>query len=92
MATKPVLQHVATKRPLPLDGNLPIVKQKNGDLWANKTALTNYVDTLYVHPNSDTYLHVICGCGEEYSYTTKTSVPSSDVTCTCGRKVIEYGS
>lgn len=92
MATKPVLQHIANERPLSLDDNLPIVKQKNGSLWSNKTALTNYVDSLYVHPDSDTYLYVKCGCGEEYSYTTKTSVPSSNTTCTCGRKIIEYGS
>jgi len=60
--------------------------------WNNKTELTDYIDTLYVPPTSDTYMFIKCQCGTEYVYATKTTVPATNVTCTCGRKVIEYGA
>lgn len=96
MATKPRIQYKADERPLTLDDNSAIVKRRVNKTtfvnWENKTELTNFIDTLYVHPQSDTYLYVICQCGIEYPYVNKANVPSSNVTCSCGRKVIEYGS
>ena len=96
MATKPRIQYQAQERPLALDNDAAIVRKKVNKTtfvnWANKTELTDFIDALYVHPLSDTYLYVICQCGTEYPYTTKANVPSSNVTCSCGRKIIEYGS
>ena len=92
MATKPRIKYVSNKRPIELDDNLSIVKKSNGVKWNNKTELTNYIDSLYVHPNSDTYLYVECHCGETYTYANKSNVPSSSVTCSCSRKIIEYSS
>jgi len=93
MPTKPILQYRGgPERPLTLDGNKAIVKQSDGNLWANKTALTDYIDSLYVPPTSDTYLYVVCQCGTAYTYMLKADVPSSNVTCSCGRKIIEYSS
>lgn len=92
MATKPRLGFTSNKRPQPLDDNAPIVKKNDNTLYANKTELTDYIDLLYVHPSSDTYLYAECECGIEYEYATKNDVPASDVTCTCGRRIIEYNS
>jgi len=94
MAIKPRVEYRAQLRPLNLDDNASIVKKKINKThyvnWANKTELTNYIDSLYVHPSSDTYLFIVCQCGNQFSYSNKTNVPSSNVTCNCGRKAIEY--
>jgi len=90
MATKPVISFVDNKRPTELDGNLPIVKKSDGNLYANKTELVAYIDTLWVHPDSDTYLYIKAHDDEEFIYATKDDVPADTVTATCGRKVIEY--
>jgi hypothetical protein len=96
MATKPVVSYEADQIfPLTTQLNKAIVMKKLSKTsyrnWTNKAELTAYVDTLYVPPRSDCYLFVKCQCGVEYTYATKTAVPSANVTCTCGRKVIEYG-
>ena len=93
MATKPVISFEAkSKVPVALV-NKSLVAKKTGDNYTNKTERTDYVDTLYVHPSSDTYLYAKCQCGQEYSYVDKAAVPSSNLNCSnCSRKIIEYGS
>jgi len=92
MANKPVISYVANETIL----NIPIVRKKVSKTsyvnWTDKTEFTNYVDTLYVPPTSDCYVYIKCQCGIEYEYENKTAVPESNLTCSCGRKVIEYGN
>jgi len=96
MAIKPVIHYHADQRPFQLDNDSPIVRKKidktTYENWANKTELTDFIDSLYVPPTSDTYLCIICQCGTQYTYVDKNAVPSTDFTCSCGRKVIKYGS
>ena len=93
--TKPRISYIGTSLPLSAF-NDPIVRQKLNKTsyqdWTNKTALTNYVDSLYVHPDSDVYLHVKCGCGIDYAYTLQADVPAVNTNCTCGRKLFKYAS
>jgi hypothetical protein len=93
VATKPRISYIASHVPVGLL-NRSIAQHKidstNYRNWHNKNELTSYIDTLYNHPQSDTYLAIRCQCGKEYNYVTKNDVPASNVTCECTRKVIEY--
>ena len=94
MARKPVIKYTTVAIPIIGDLNVSIVRRMISKTeytnWINKTELTNYIDTLYTPPTSDTYMLIICQCGTQYNYTTKVDVPSSNLTCHCGRKLIEY--
>jgi hypothetical protein len=97
MAHKPVISYQAEEiLPLTPQLNVSIVRKRLTKTsyrnWNNKTEFTDMIDTLYVPPTSDTYVFVKCQCGTEYAYANKTAVPSANTTCSCGRKVIEYGS
>jgi len=96
MTTKPVISYVANKIPLNTELNVSIVQKKIDKTtfrnWNDKTEFTDYVDSLYVHPRSDCYVYIKCQCDTEYVYANKTAVPVSNITCSCGRKVIKYGS
>jgi len=96
MATKPVIGYVANKIPLNTELNVAIVQKKVDKTtfrnWNDKTELTDYVDSLYVHPRSDCYVYVKCQCNTEYEYANKVAVPGTNLTCSCGRKIIEYGN
>ena len=91
---KPRISFNSQERPLTLDNNAAIVRKRVNKTtfvnWNNKAELTNFIDSLYVHPLSNTYLYIICQCRREFIYSDKASVPSSNVNCSCGRKVIEY--
>ena len=96
MATKPVITYQSAIRPLTLDNNAAIVREKIDSTtyqnWADKSSLVTYVDSLYVPPTSDTYMLIHCGCGSDYTYANSAAVPASDMTCSCGRWVFKYGS
>ncbi len=96
MPTKPVVKYTTVEIPVEGDLNVSIVRKKVTKTdyvnWADKQEFTDAVDMLYVPPTSDTYVYIICQCGQEYIYANKTEVPSSSLTCPCGRKVIEYSS
>ena len=97
MPTKPVISYVATAiRPLSSQLNVSIIQKKVDKTtytnFADKTEFTNFVDTFYVPPTSDCYVFVQCQCGMEHTYADKTEVPSSNLTCSCGRKILEYGA
>ena len=90
MAIKPRIQY---KDAVTLPNEItqkPLIRKKSGTNWADKAELTDYVDSLYVAPTSDTYLQAICRCGEEYSYASKEDVPATDFDCSCGREIFEY--
>jgi len=90
MAIKPRIQYKDTVF-LPSEiTQKPLIRRRDGINWADKAELTDYVDSLYVAPTSDTYLQAICKCGLEYSYTTKEDVPDTDFDCSCGREIFEY--
>lgn len=95
MPVSPVIKYETTVLPLNDQFNLSIVRKRT-DVdyinWANKTELTDFVDSLYVPPKSDTYMYIICQCGAEYIYVTKDDVPDTNVVCSCGRNVLIYGS
>jgi len=93
MAHKPRLKVQANASyPLALKNESLVIKRVDDtyENFSNKTDLTDFIDTLYDPPTSDTYLQAICGCGRDYTYATKAAVPISNVTCSCGRKIIEY--
>lgn len=93
MPTKPVIKYQCKAAvPVALNPNAIVMKKVGQSYvnWENKTELTDFIDLLYVPPTSDTYMYAICCCGKDYIYTTKDDVPATDVTCTCGKKVIEY--
>ena len=96
MSTKPIISYRTEKKPLTLDGNKSIVQKKVSKTeyrnFTNKTELTDFVDTFYIPPTSDTYMEITCQCGTKYTYATKTAVPATNITCSCGRKVIQYGA
>ena len=96
MPTKPVIKYQAARMPLDTALNSSIacmqVSSTENRNWNNKAEFTDYVDQLYVPPSSDTYVYIICQCGAEFVYATKADVPSSNVVCDCGRKVLIYGS
>ena len=94
MAYKPRVKYQANAIfPLKID-DLPIVRKrisKNDYVnFANKKDLTDFIDALYNPPTSDTYMQVICCCGQEFNYTTITEVPDSKITCSCGKVIIQY--
>lgn len=95
MATKPRITYLATGL-MPLRGvlNTSISRKKIDKStyrdWQEKNELTSFIDTLYVDPKSDTYLLIICQCGTEFNYATKSDVPTSSVICNCGRNVLIY--
>ena len=95
MPVKPIIYYEANVVPTELHNNSAIVRKKVDETtyvnWANKAELTDFIDLLYVHPLSDTYLAITCQCGREYNYTAKADVPKGDVACSCGREVIVYG-
>jgi hypothetical protein len=95
MAYKPRLKFKADANyPLALKNESLVLKRIAKNTYENftdKTDLTDYIDEMYCPPTSDTYLQAICGCGQDYSYATKTAVPAMSVICSCGRKIIEYG-
>jgi len=94
MPKKPVVKFTTKIVPIESDLNVSIVRKKLSKTeyvnWQDKQEFTDAVDLLYVPPRSDTYVYIICQCGHEYIYIDKTEVPSSNLTCSCGRKVIEY--
>lgn len=97
MAYKPVISYeVQQALPLVSQLNVSIVRKKIDKTtyrnWNNKFEFISYVNTLYVHPSSDCYVHIKCQCSTEYNYVNSSVVPSSNVTCSCGRKIIEYGN
>lgn len=92
MATKPVLAFLSKPRPLQLDENASVVKKKTGTSYTDKTELITYIDSLYVHPDSDSYLYVECECGNTYDYANSVAVPATNVVCSCGRNIISYSS
>ena len=97
MSTKPVISYeVNQKIPLDTELNVSIVRKKLTKTsyrnWNDKTEFVDYVDTLYVPPTSDCYVYIKCQCGELFEYVDSSAVPSDNVICSCGRKVIEYGS
>lgn len=96
MATKPIISYAAQQiLPLIPELNVSVVRKKVDKTtyrnWTNKTELTDYVDQLYVPPTSNCYLFIKCQCNMEHEYTNKTDVPATNLTCTCGRKLVEYG-
>jgi len=92
MATKPRISY-EDKVTLPNEITpKPLIRKRNGTNWNDKTELTDYIDTLYAPPSSDTYLSAICRCGTEYNYATKNDVPATDFDCSCGREIFEYVS
>jgi hypothetical protein len=97
MICKPVISYAA-EQILPLNENLnkSIVSKKLTKTsyrnWNDKDEFVSYVDSLYVPPTSNCYVYIRCQCGAEYDYPSKVGVPSENLICGCGRKVIEYGS
>lgn len=94
---KPIVHYIADMK-VPIDStlNISIVRKKisktNYVNWINKSELTTFIDTLYIPPTSDCYMCVTCQCGTDFSYSIKQEIPTHNVTCTCGRKVLEYGN
>lgn len=76
---------------LPLElSNRSLICKRDGSEFANKQELTDFVDTLYVPPTSDTYILANCSCSRNYSYATKEDVPEENINCVCERKILEY--
>lgn len=95
MPTKPVIQLIDHAKPLGLvDGCIfrKRISKTEYVNWINKTELTDFVDSIWVHPLSDTYVYIVCCCKREYRYITKADVPASNVVCPCGREIITYGT
>jgi hypothetical protein len=95
MPTKPVIQYLDSKRPIEITNGCLVRKKIDKTTyvnWMNKAEFTNYVDQLYVNPQSDTYVDIICSCSKEYAYTTSADVPATNLVCACGRQLITYGS
>ena len=77
MPTKPIIKYQGMVEVPNVLSPTAIVRKRVGSEfvnWADVTELTNFIDTLYVPPTSDTYMYIICGCGEEYTYTLKTDL------------------
>ena len=94
MAIKPIVKYQADAK-FPMISISVIRKRISKNNYVNftdKTDLIDFVDSLYEPPSSDTYMQVICSCGIEYPYATSTDVPSSDLSCSCGRVILKYGS
>lgn len=58
--------------------------------WRDKQELTDFIDPLFTPPDSDTYMEIICQCGNVYDYATKNDVPASSLVCSCGRNALIY--
>ena len=86
---KPVISYVSNFKTIQQQ---PIIVNRNGSLYTNKQELTDFMDLLYVHPKSDTYIYVKCHCGKEYQYKTKIDVPENNTNCICGKVIFKYNS
>ena len=91
MAIRPRISYVAEKSPLK---HIPIVRKKISKTdyinWKNRLELVTFIDSIFQHPNSDTYLYIKCNCNKEYVYSSKSDVPFGDIICSCGRIVLKY--
>lgn len=84
------LSYIAESK-LPLAFDLfPLVRDRNKN-WKNKQELTDYIDSLYFKPEY-VYLYCKCQCGKEFVYQDKTSVPASNLNCSCKRKIFLYSN
>ena len=96
MVHKPVISYETYMIPLIPELNVSIVRKKIDKKtyrnWNDKTEFIAYVDSLYVPPTSNCYVHIKCQCDQLFEYVNSSVVPSSSVVCDCGRKVIEYGN
>lgn len=92
---KPIVSYQAGKLFAPLM-NLSVVQKRISKRecrnYNDKQEFTDYVDSINASPTVDGYVSIICCCGKEYDYANKTEIPSSNLTCDCGRKLIVYGS
>ena len=92
---KSIIRYQASKVPVASNLNISVaqrsVSKTESTNWADKAELVSFADQLYSPPSAD-YLQIICQCNAEYAYATKADVPSTNVTCSCGRKLIEFGN
>lgn len=59
--------------------------------YNDKQEFTDYVDSIRPSATVDGYVMILCSCGKEYDYPNKIEIPSSNLICGCGRKLIIYG-
>lgn len=85
------MQFEAMKVGLPIMQDWPIVRRSDGN-FANKTALTAFINSYPAGSGTDTALAALCSCGVITSWVTEGDIPASDCTCSCGRYLIKYGS
>jgi len=93
---KSIIVYSALKLPVNSIFNISIVQKKisNSEYvdFVNKLEFTDYVDSLYAPLDVNTYCDITCQCSKKYTYSSKDDVPSDNVICSCGRKVIEFGA
>lgn len=91
---KPIISYKAGGFFAPID--IPVVQKriskKECRNYNDKQEFTDYVDSIKPSVRVDGYISILCSCGKEYDYVDKNEVPSSNLICDCGRRLIIYGS
>ena len=90
---KATVSYIASRIPLNLV-NFSVVQKKVGNSGVNfsdRNDLVSFINSKGHHKDAEHYLHISCQCGKEYLYDDENQIPTSNLTCECGRKVIVYG-
>jgi hypothetical protein len=83
----------ASKVPSFLFGSIPVVQKKDGQSgvnFANKAELAAWVEANGTATDADTFMVITCQCGSDSVFATDVELPATDLTCPCGRKLIQY--
>ena len=77
-------------------GDISVVQKRESKTayrnYNDKQEFTDYIDSIKASVTVTGYVMIFCSCHKEYDYTTKDEIPSSNLICECGRKLIIYGS
>ena len=75
--------------------NISVVQKTDQGMSRNfndSNELIQTIQAIVPPPDYDTVLYIKCGCKREFIYATYDTIPTVNLTCVCGQKVIEYGS
>jgi len=91
---EPIIAYTAKRLPFVME--LPIVRKRLSDRsdrnFNDKAEFVTFVDTIKPSVRVNGYVGIRCSCGAVYDYVTRNDVPSTNVVCPCGRKVLIYGN
>jgi len=90
---KAIVSYIANRMPINMV-NISVVQKKEGHSgvnFKNRQELIDFINSKGTHKDAEHYLHICCQCSKDYLYDDENQLPTENLTCECGRKVIVYG-